>query len=89
MLIHGEGQVTKPSCCRMDMCNPLNNPGRVKIESMQLFMKKIIETTEDQPNNESGKSHSRPFVSMVVPAYNEAALLEESLNKICHYMESI
>jgi glycosyltransferase involved in cell wall biosynthesis len=52
-------------------------------------MEKIIESTEDQQNNESGKSHSRPFVSIVVPAYNEAAFLTECLNKICQYMESI
>ncbi len=32
---------------------------------------------------------SRPLVSLVVPAYNEAAILDENLELLCHYMEGL
>lgn len=31
----------------------------------------------------------RPLVSLVVPAYNEAAILDENLELLCHYMEGL
>lgn len=31
----------------------------------------------------------RPFVSLVVPAYNEAALIESTLRKLCDYMREL
>jgi glycosyltransferase involved in cell wall biosynthesis len=32
---------------------------------------------------------ARPLVSLVVPAYNEAALIQNNLNTLCRYMESL
>lgn len=32
---------------------------------------------------------SRPLVSLVVPAFNEAALIQSNLTKLCRYMESL
>ena len=32
---------------------------------------------------------SKPFVSLVVPAYNEAPIVEKNLTALCQYMESI
>ena len=32
---------------------------------------------------------SRPLVSLVVPAFNEAALIQGNLSKLCRYMESL
>lgn len=31
----------------------------------------------------------KPFVSVVVPAYNEAEIIEQSLNELCRYMDTI
>ncbi|MCB0570513.1 MAG: glycosyltransferase family 2 protein [Phaeodactylibacter sp.] len=31
----------------------------------------------------------RPFVSIVVPAYNESAIIEENLQQICDYMQAL
>ena len=31
----------------------------------------------------------RPLVSLVVPAFNEAALIQSNLTKLCRYMESL
>lgn len=39
--------------------------------------------------NSEEKQNAKPFVSIVVPAYNEAAIVEKNLNKICEFMESI
>jgi len=52
-------------------------------------MEKTIDIIEDQQNRKIGTSHLRPVVSIIVPAYNEAALITANLNKICQYMESI
>jgi glycosyltransferase involved in cell wall biosynthesis len=41
--------------------------------------------TRDDPLKTSGN----PMVSIVVPAYNEAFILEENLAKLCNYMSSI
>ena len=32
---------------------------------------------------------AKPFVSLVVPAFNESAIVENNLGKICEYMESL
>ncbi|MBT9317401.1 glycosyltransferase family 2 protein [Leptothoe spongobia TAU-MAC 1115] len=37
----------------------------------------------------SDHSSERPFVSVVVPAYNEAAILEDNLNILCDYLHTI
>ena len=34
------------------------------------------------------KLNDKPWVSLVVPAYNEAAIIEHSLTTLCHYMTS-
>lgn len=36
----------------------------------------------------NGQIH-KPLISLVVPAYNEASLLEKHLLKLCHYMDSL
>ena len=33
--------------------------------------------------------HDRPLVSLVIPAYNEAAIVEKNLAVICNYMQSL
>jgi glycosyltransferase involved in cell wall biosynthesis len=41
------------------------------------------------PNGDARRPGSRPLVSLVVPAYNEAAILEANLTALCQYMESL
>ncbi len=31
----------------------------------------------------------KPLISLVVPAYNEAAIVEKNLSALCNYMESV
>ena len=38
---------------------------------------------------EVGPKVEKPFVSVVVPGYNEAGIVERSLHEICHYMETL
>ena len=46
-----------------------------------------------QPKPEKAYKESnhinRPFVSVVVPAYNEAAIIDKNLTTLCEYMESL
>jgi len=35
------------------------------------------------------KTKAKPFVSIVVPAYNEASIMERNLEKLCEYMKSL
>jgi glycosyltransferase involved in cell wall biosynthesis len=35
------------------------------------------------------QEHQRPLVSLVVPAYNEAAIVQSNLAKLCRHMESL
>lgn len=37
----------------------------------------------------SARARHRPLVSLVVPAFNEAGVLEENLGRLCTYMESL
>lgn len=37
----------------------------------------------------SDYSSERPFVSILVPAYNEAAILEDNINILCNYLHTI
>ena len=37
----------------------------------------------------SGRSTESPFVSILVPAYNEAAIIEDNLNILCDYLHAI
>jgi len=41
------------------------------------------------PQNERKKESAKPFVSVVAPAFNEAAIIEQNLTKICTYMETL
>jgi len=41
------------------------------------------------PTAPSAGESQRPLVSLVVPAYNEAALIESNLAKLCLYMQSL
>jgi glycosyltransferase involved in cell wall biosynthesis len=34
-------------------------------------------------------TRDKPFVSVVVPAYNEGAIVQHNLSTLCHYMESL
>jgi len=38
---------------------------------------------------EQAPARAKPFVSIVVPAYNEASIVEKNLAKLCEYMESL
>jgi len=52
-------------------------------------MEEILDISANQKAKDDKQHNSKPFVSIVMPAFNEAAIVEESLNKICKYMESI
>ena len=41
------------------------------------------------PHDLSGPKPERPLVSVVVPVYNEAAVIEGNLTKLCRHMESL
>jgi glycosyltransferase involved in cell wall biosynthesis len=41
---------------------------------------------DDIPND---RKATKPFVSVVVPAYNEAAIMQKNLVRLCEYMESL
>ncbi|NOT54891.1 MAG: glycosyltransferase family 2 protein [Deltaproteobacteria bacterium] len=43
-------------------------------------------STEDE---RAGRSDGKPFVSLVVPAYNEAAIVEKNLAALCQYMATL
>jgi glycosyltransferase involved in cell wall biosynthesis len=43
----------------------------------------------EEVSNMADKPKSKPFVSLVVPGYNEAAILEENLTVLYNYMESL
>lgn len=50
------------------------------------------DTRSTPPLHEGGEGKSRPakpFVSVVLPAYNEASILEKNLSVLCQYMESL
>ena len=44
---------------------------------------KLKEKIEEAP------AQAKPFVSIVIPAYNEASIVEKNLAKLCEYMESL
>jgi glycosyltransferase involved in cell wall biosynthesis len=39
--------------------------------------------------SQTAPSGYKPLVSLVVPAYNEAAIVEENLTTLCQYMETL
>src|SRR5215475_60210 len=42
-----------------------------------------------KPDNGRKGQAVKPLVSLVVPAYNEAAIVEKNLTTLCRYMESL
>jgi cellulose synthase/poly-beta-1,6-N-acetylglucosamine synthase-like glycosyltransferase len=40
-------------------------------------------------NGEVDQRSYKPLVSLVVPAYNEAPIVEQNLATLCHYMASL
>jgi len=40
-------------------------------------------------NEVNSNTFKKPFVSIVVPAYNEAAIIEKNLSTLCEYMKSL
>jgi len=50
----------------------------------------ITQATTQRRNDSQGYSpRYRPLVSVVMPAYNEAAIIERNLSTLCEYMESL
>ena len=45
--------------------------------------------TEPQHAAAEAKGESQPFVSLVMPAYNEAAIIERNLERVCQYMATL
>ena len=41
------------------------------------------------PITQSKEIENRPFVSVITPAYNEAAIIEKNLSLLCEYMKSL
>lgn len=48
-----------------------------------------MNTTNQQNQLNELNQPTKPFVSIVVPAYNEAAIIEKNLSTLCQYMESL
>ena len=46
-------------------------------------------TSETIDKAEKQRENKKPLVSIVVPAYNEASIVEEHLSILCEYMESL
>jgi glycosyltransferase involved in cell wall biosynthesis len=47
------------------------------------------QTTPDTPPRAARRRARKPLVSLVLPAYNEAAVLEQNLRTLCRYMEGL
>ena len=52
-------------------------------------MKPTQRKTKAANELQSNGQEKKPFASVVVPAYNEEAIVEENLGKICQFMNSI
>ncbi len=52
-------------------------------------MKSIEARAKLKEKIEKASVRAKPFISIVVPAYNEAAIVEKNLAKLCEYMESL
>jgi glycosyltransferase involved in cell wall biosynthesis len=48
-----------------------------------------FETTSWETKEKDKKEQSKPLVSLIVPAYNEAVILEHNLGILCDYMKSL
>ena len=54
-------------------------------------MKNLIpdKLTANSNNTISKQPHQRPLLSVITPAYNEAAILEKNLERLCQYMAGL
>ncbi|MFX0196245.1 MAG: glycosyltransferase family 2 protein [Candidatus Hodarchaeota archaeon] len=52
-------------------------------------MKTITPLSETYENSTKDRQANKPFVSTVVPAYNEARIIKQNLARLCNYMESL
>lgn len=52
-------------------------------------MKSTAAITKSIEEGKVQRGKEKPFVSIVVPAYNEAAIIEENLSRLCQYMETL
>ena len=52
-------------------------------------MKQVEVATNPAAYDEENRRESKPLISVVVPAYNEAQLVEKNLALLCEYMESL
>lgn len=52
-------------------------------------MKSIKAAAKPKEKIEEAPPLAKPLISIVVPAYNEASIVEENLAKLCKYMESL
>ncbi len=48
-----------------------------------------ISTESSSENGQAGEHKYKPLVSIVVPAYNEALIIEKNLNVLCQYTQSL
>jgi len=49
----------------------------------------MLKTIQKNNNNDNAVQNARPFVSIVVPGYNEAALVEKHLQILCDYLNTL
>lgn len=52
-------------------------------------MKSMQAAAKPKEKIEEAPAQAKPFVSIVVPAYNEASIVENNLAKLCEYMDSL
>jgi glycosyltransferase involved in cell wall biosynthesis len=52
-------------------------------------MSSLLEVISSSKVDGEGSQDTIPFVSIVVPGYNEAAIVQHSLAQLCEYMESL
>lgn len=60
------------------------------LESIPIIKQALLENQDDLVMNqltEANEWKKNPFVSIVVPAYNEALIIEKNLRILCQYME--
>lgn len=51
--------------------------------------RRVSATRPTDPSAAPGETAGKPLVSLVLPAYNEAAILEQNLERLCDYMRSL
>ena len=69
--------------------DPLDNDRFRVFKGIIMMANKHISLAEAKPLTGCGGCPEIPFVSIVLPAYNEAAIIERNLSKLCCYMEAL